>query len=39
MLSEREKNHFKISKQKIKIQFLTYLLKLTKNHLIRQNVI
>ena len=31
--------HFKISKQKIKIQILAYLRKFTKNHLIGQNKI
>ena len=31
MLSEREKIQFKISKQKLKIQFLAYLGKFTKN--------
>ena len=39
MFSERKKIHFKISKQKFKIQFLIYLPKFTKIHLIRQNVI
>ena len=39
MLSEREKIHFKISKQKFKIQFLAYLRKFTKIHIIGQNVI
>ena len=39
MLSEREKIHFKISKQKLKIQFLAYLPKFSKNHLIGQYVI
>ena len=38
MLSERRKVHFKISKQKFKIKFFTLLHKLTKNHLIGQNV-
>ena len=38
-MSERKKKHFRISKQKFKIQFLAYLRKFTKNHLIRQNVI
>ena len=39
MLSERRKIHFKISKQKFKIQFLALLHTFTKNHLIGQNVI
>ena len=39
MLSEREKIHFKISKQKFEIQFLAFIRKFTKNHLIRENVI
>ena len=39
MLPERKKIHFKISKQKIKIQFLTFLRKFTKTHLIGQNEI
>ena len=39
MLSEREKMHFKISKQKFKIQFIAFQRKFTKNHLINQNVI
>ena len=39
MLSERTKIHFKISKQKFKIQFTAFLRKFTKNHLIDQNVI
>ena len=39
MLSERKKIYIKISKQKFEIQFVMYLLKLTKNHLIGQNVI
>ena len=30
MLAENEKIHFKISKQKLKIQFLAYLRKFTK---------
>ena len=38
MLYEK-KIHFKISKQKFKIQFLANLRKFTKNHLIGQNVI
>ena len=33
MLSERKKIHFKISKQKFKIHFFTFLRKFTKNHL------
>ena len=39
MLSERKKIHFKISKQKFKIQFIAFLRKFTKNNLIDQNVI
>ena len=39
MLSERKNIDFKISKQKFKIQFLAYLRKFTKNHLIGQNII
>ena len=39
MLSERNKIDFKISKQKFKIQFIAYLSKFTKNHLIGQNII
>ena len=39
MLSERKKIDFKISKQKFKTQFLPYLRKFTKNHLIVQNII
>ena len=38
-MSERKKIQIKISKQKYKIQFLAYLPKLTKNHLIGQIVI
>ena len=34
-----KKIHFKILKKKFKIQFLPYLLKFTKKHLIGQNVI
>ena len=40
MLSERKKIHFKISKQKFKIQFIALLHKFTKEkHLIDENVI
>ena len=39
MLSEREKIHFKISKQKFRIQFIAFLRKFTENHLIDLNVI
>ena len=39
MLSEREKLHFKISKQNFKIQFIAFIRKFTKNHLIDQNLI
>ena len=39
MLSEKEKIHVKISKQKFKIQFMAFLHKFTKNHLIDHNVI
>ena len=39
MLFERQKIHFKFSKQKFKIQFIAFLCKFTKNHLIDQNVI
>ena len=39
MLFERQKIHFKISKQKFKIQFIAFFRKYTKNHLIDQNVI
>ena len=38
MLYERKKIHFKISKQKFKIQFIPFLCKFTKKHLINQNV-
>ena len=39
MFSESKKIHFKILKQKFKIQFSAYLRKFTKNHLIGQNLI
>ena len=39
MWPERKKLHFKISKQKFKIQFIAFLRKFTKNHLIHQNEI
>ena len=36
MLSERKKIHFKISKQKFKIQLIAFLRKFTQKHLINQ---
>ena len=38
-MSERRKIHFKISKQKFKIQLIAFLRKITQKHLINQNVI
>ena len=39
MLSKRTKNILNFQKQTFKIQFLAFLLKFTKNYLIRQNLI